>query len=93
MQGITFDTSRFIIKQVHPVRERNDVINLFLVEINKAREGTKFKPATFMSVRNKCAAMQDVGQLYAFYEDCKKKDSFSKYFYWATNPKKHESKS
>lgn len=59
----------------------NDIIELFRTRLNKERENTKYKPLSFMAVRNKCVAM-NINELNAFYEDCLKAKNFSSYFFF-----------
>ena len=85
-----------IVKEVHPVREWNDVVKMFREKINQGREGTKYKPMSHYAVQRLLVAFPDTpegtAQMFSFYCDCEKKKNFSVYFFWATNPKKHATK-
>ena len=75
--------SRYVIPQVKGT-EQDDIINQFLVELNKER-GTR-KPLTFMAVKMKLYAVRNNKfDLCSFLSECKdyraRKGSFSKYFF------------
>lgn len=67
-------------------RPRADMIQTFKEEINKEREGTKFKPLTFIAVHQKLVKFKnnDDGnaRMFAFLQDCLKQKSFGQYFFY-----------
>ena len=87
MQGITF--KHFVLVKQSPVRERNDIIKLFVDKLNAERVGIKYKPLPFVAVQKKCIAMTEA-ELYSFLVDCEKAKNFSSYFFWSF--KKYEKK-
>ena len=95
MQGITFNHTFVLVKQ-SPVRDRNDIIKLFVDRLNNQRLGTKYKPLSFIAVSRLLdgfAKTEDgTAQMYGFMCDCEKANHFSKYFYFKLNPQKYEKK-
>ena len=74
---------RYLTPQVKGTEE-NEIINQFLVELNKERG--KLKPLTFMAVKMKLYAVRNNKfDLLSFFSECKdyraRKGSFSKYFF------------
>lgn len=67
-----------VVKEVHAY---NDIIKLFQEQLNKSRIGTKYKPLSFIAVKQKCVAM-NIDELNAFYSDCLKAKNFSSYFFF-----------
>ena len=90
MQGITF--KQFVLVKQSPYRDRTDIIKLFVDRLNAERAGTKYKPLSFVAVQSKLVGIQEIHHLHAFYEDCQKAKSFSKYFYYKLNPEKYDKK-
>ena len=70
--------------------ERASVIQQFLEEINKEREGTKFKPLSAKAIAIKLShlKLQDLYTFLSLAKDYKnRKQSFSKYFFGALKVK------
>lgn len=71
-------------KHHHRGTEWTELVQFFQEEINKERRGTKYKPLSFMAVRNKVSHL-DIGTLYWFKSvatDYKNRNgSLSKFFF------------
>lgn len=71
--------------------QRAELIEQFLVEINKEREGTKYKKLSYKVVLLKLKHIPDT-DLYIFYKECldgkQRRGSFSKVFFGALKVKK-----
>ena len=70
-----------------PKKERKDDHRIHLIEtakenINKERDGTKWKKVSFMAVKMKVRHLDD-WDLGMFVSQCEKADSFSKVFFGA----------
>ena len=82
--------SKLLSKKVIPNKkkgasERNDIIKEYLIIINKEREGTKYKKATFMSVAMRLQLLKTNQSLREFLSICKdyknRNGSFGKRFW------------
>lgn len=62
--------------------ERAELIGQFLVRLNQARVGTKWKPLTARAVAVKLGHVP-TRDLYAFLKECERAQSFSAFFFWA----------
>ena len=63
--------------------EREELLEQFVAEINREREGTNYKPVTFMAIKVKTAHL-DLYDLKYFYRQCLLyKGGFSKCFFGA----------
>lgn len=78
-----FKLPELTTKAVKETVAYNDIVEIFRTRLNKEREGTKYKPLSFMAVRNKCLAM-NIDELNAFLSDCEKAKCFSSYFFYKT---------
>ena len=70
-------------KQSRPLKitsERQDIIQQFVDKINLERVGTKFKPVIWRQI-NGLVAHVKMGDLYWFFKECERGDSFSKKFF------------
>jgi len=66
--------------------KRDELLNLMLTEINRLREGTKYKPETMKMLCIRIARnpfLKDDGELELLYKECNQKKNYSK-FYWIT---------
>jgi len=65
----------------------NEVVEMFRREINKGRVGTKYKPMTFIAMREKVKHLtkQD---LHFLMKACERGESFSKVFFGSLKVKK-----
>lgn len=61
--------------------ERQYIIQQFVDEINKGREGTKFKPVTWKQINGMVAHLKGF-ELNHFFVSCKKAKTFSSYFFY-----------
>lgn len=71
MQTI-FDTLKdFNLEKKKISSERAEIISQFVDEINKEREGTKWKPVTGRAVAMKVSHLKNNFELYSFLSNCK----------------------
>lgn len=79
-QPVVFEITKTKVRS-----ERADIISQFLVEINKERIGTKYKPLSGRACAMKLAHVKDNHTLYFFLSSCKdaknRRGSFSKCFF------------
>jgi len=64
--------------------ERDEVISRMVIEINRLREGTKYKPITkrLLAIKiNKNPFLKDLGELQLVFSECLKNGSFAKLFW------------
>jgi len=76
------DTKGVVLPENKINSERAMLINDFLVEINKEREGTTYKPMTARGVAIKLGHIP-TNELYYFYKVCFKSKSFGRTFFGA----------
>ena len=70
-------------KRARPLKitsERQDVIQQFVDKINVERIGTPFKPVIWRQINGLLAHVKE-GDLYWFFKECERGDSFSKKFF------------
>jgi len=67
-------------KQGQPRNEREEFLNLALERINKSRQGTKYKPLTYMGLKMKVKHLSDQDLKY-HYHQCLKSDNFPRLFF------------
>jgi len=60
--------------------ERQELIQRFVDNINPERSGTKWEPVTWKQI-NGLVAHVPIGDLYWFFKECGRGDSFSKKFF------------
>ena len=72
--------------------ERQSIVKMFIDEINKEREGTKFKPVAGRGIAMKLSLLKTNQELYEFFSECrdyqKRKGSFGKRFFGGSKVKK-----
>lgn len=71
------------------LNERQSLIKEFLDRLNAERDSSKFKPLSAARIAMLLAPIS-TKDLYVFLGSCKDAQSFSKYFWWSVNPKKHQ---
>lgn len=93
MQLANFQQRLELIKQVKPqmksqkISERAEVIGMFLEKLNADRG--KYPPLKAARVAMLLSGIKSVKDLRAFYGECLDRPNFSKFFWWSTNPNKH----
>lgn len=87
MNNLSFNFEKLKVSEKDDnTRICNDIINEFVKEINKEREGTKFRKVSFIAIRQKLYAIKDNPfLLQEFLKECRdykhRSGSFSKYFF------------
>lgn len=66
--------------------ERQYVLSMFVEEINKARQSTKYKPLPPSAIAVKLSHIK-TKELYEFYSVCKDANCFSKKFWFELKPR------
>lgn len=85
------DTQQLFLRYTAPTArsERDSLIQLFVdrkaIHI-RDRASKELRPATAREIAVKLSHIP-TGDLYAFYKQCDRARSFSRYFYWALKPK------
>ena len=72
---------RFAFGKSKATSQRATIIEDITKEINKEREGTKWKPLTGRGVAMKVAHLKDTQDIYFLYSKCKKAKSFGACFF------------
>lgn len=82
----------FKLDKKGPGSERAEIISQFVDEINKEREGTKWKPVTARSVAIQLSPIKNNWELYNWLSQCRdyknRKGSFGKIYFGALDLKK-----
>lgn len=92
MQAISDLLQQPLFEVKAPRSERAEIIQMFTDEINKEREGTKWKPVTGRSVAIQLSTLKSNFELYNWLSQCRdyknRHGSFCKIYYGALDLKK-----
>ncbi len=69
-----------VAKKLNITSERQELIQRFVDKINVERIGTKWEPVIWKQI-NGLVAHVGIGDLYWFFKECERGDSFSKKFF------------
>lgn len=75
-------------KSVTKTSKRGDIVQRFLDRLKIDWNADKYGELKFVRINVRLRFMS-VTDLYQFYGTCDEAKNFSKYFWWATNPKKN----
>jgi hypothetical protein len=80
VEKLKIDPSMYLRVTTKARNEREEIIENIREQLNKGREGTKYKPLTFVAVKLKITHLDD-WDLKFFYDKCKKAKSFGGCFF------------